>query len=63
MTTKFKEFGLYYGYPVCCIESFLKDVCSQISYAKYYDSVNPLIAGKADPSKTSAIIKRQLTSK
>lgn len=39
------------------------DVCSQISYAKYYDSVNPLIADKADPSKTSAIIKRQLTSK
>ena len=29
MTTKFKEFGLYYGYPVCCTESFLKDVTTR----------------------------------
>lgn len=26
MTTKFKDLGLYYGYPVCCTESFLKDI-------------------------------------
>lgn len=26
MTTQFKEFGLYYGYPVCCTESLLNDI-------------------------------------